>query len=223
MVRRPGPAGWLLLPVAAGLLFGACSRQEAAWRDARQADTDAAYSAYLADHPAGMHAGEARQRVGELREQQAWQRALRFDTPESYQQYLAAHPDGRYGDAARERLAGFLRARAATGPVPPAAAGPAVEPAPPVAGTLIAEAASAGYRVQFGAFGEGEQAARDAWQGLRGRHPNLLGPLVPRVDVVTREGRSLWRLQAGPVSEPRAREICAALAARGADCIVVRD
>ncbi len=85
----------------------------------------------------------------------------------------------------------------------------------------MAEAAGAGYRVQFGAFGEGEQAARDAWQALRGQHPDLLGPLAPRVDVVSREGRSLWRLQAGPVSEPRAREICAALAARGVDCIVV--
>ncbi len=123
MVRRLGPAGWLLLLLAAGLLIGACSRQEAAWRDARQADTDAAYSAYLEDHPAGVHAAEARQRVGELREQQAWQRALRFDTPESYQRYLAAHPDGRYGDAARGRLAEFLRARAAVEPAAQDAAG----------------------------------------------------------------------------------------------------
>lgn len=207
MARGLRTAGWMLV-LAGGLLLTACSRQETAWRDAGQADTDAAYSAYLEDYPAGAHAAEARQRVGELREQQEWQRALRFDAPESYQHYLAAYPTGRFGATARERLAGFLRARAPQDDTRPA-------------GALIAEAQRAGYRVQLGAFADGEQAARDAWRALRAHHPELLGRLAPRVDVVMRDGGSLWRLQAGPLSEPRARELCAALAARGADCLVV--
>lgn len=229
MIRRPGSSACAML-LAAGLLLVGCSRQETAWRDASQADSETAYAAYLDAHPAGAHASEARQRLAELREQQEWQRALRLDTPESYQRYLAAHPHGRFGDAARARLAEFLGDRTTDGVVAPATAAlpeRAVEPesaaAAPATGTLLAEAAGTGWRVQLGAFGEGEQAARDAWRDLRAGHPELLGQLVPRVDVVSRDGRSLWRLQAGPVSEPRAREICAGLATRGARCIVVSD
>lgn len=228
MVRRLRPVGWMLV-LTAGLLLGACSRQETAWHDASRDDTVAAYGAYLEDYPAGTHAAQARQRLDELREQQDWQRALKFDAPESYQRYLATHPGGRYGAAARERLADFLRARTAIAVEPPgvtaAVPQPALEREPrpdmPAAGTLIAAADSAGYRVQLGAFGGGEQAARRAWQSLHSRHADLLGDLASRVDVVIRDGRNLWRLQAGPLSEPRARKICAELAARGADCIVV--
>jgi len=228
MVRGLRPVGWMVV-LTTGLLLGACSRQETAWHDANRDDTVAAYGAYLEDYPAGAHAVQAHQRLDELREQQDWQRALRLDAPESYQRYLAAHPDGRYGAAARERLADFLRARTAIAVEPPAMTATVPQPAgerepefdSPVAGTLIAAAESAGYRIQLGAFGSGEQAARGAWQSLRTRHADLLGGLTSRVDVVTRKGRSLWRLQAGPVSESRAREICHALAARGVECIVV--
>lgn len=228
MVRRLHPVGWMLV-LAAGLLLGACSRQETAWHDASREDTVAAYGAYLQDYPAGAHAVQARQRLDELREQQDWQRALRIDAPESYQRYLAAHPGGRYDAAARERLADFLRARTAVAVEPPTVTAVVPQSAgerepefdTPAAGTLIAAAESAGYRIQLGAFGSGERAARSAWQSLRTRHADLLGGLTSRVDVVTREGRNLWRLQAGPVSESHAREICRALVARGADCIVV--
>lgn len=221
MVRRPGPSAWVTL-LAAGLLLVACSRQEAAWREASRSDSSAGYHAYLEDHPAGAHAAEARQRLAELREQQEWRRALRLDTPESYQRYLAAHADGRYGDAARARLAEFQRARTAGSPaaLPGPAAGPAPQAVAPATGTLEAEAAGSSHRVQLGAFGDGEQAARDAWRALQAAHPELLGQLAARVDVVTRDGRRLWRLQAGPVSEPRARGICAELALRGVNCFV---
>lgn len=220
----PAAAGILLL-LAGGLLLAACSRQEAAWREASRADTDAAYAAYLEGFPAGTHAAEAQQRVAALREQQEWQRALRFDTPEAYQRYLAGHPAGPHGAEARARLADFLLAREQVAAAPQAAPGSGAASAPPpdapVAGTLIAAAQDANYRVQLGAFGDGERAARDAWQALRERHPGLLDELAARVDVVTRDGRNLWRLQAGPVSEPRARSLCAELATRGADCVVV--
>jgi hypothetical protein len=195
--------------LAASLALAACSRQESAWRSSQQQDTPAAYENYLRDYPAGAHVGAARLRLGELREQQDWERATRFDTPESFQRYLAGYPAGRFAATARERLSGFL---------PAAASGDGQG----VAGALPAAASEAGgYRVQLGAFRDGEAAARRAWGELRGRHADLVGTLSPQVDLVSRDGRDLWRLQAGPLSEARAREVCAALELRGVACLPV--
>jgi len=198
-----------------------CSRQESAWRSSSAQDSVAAYEAYLRDYPAGGHVDEAQLRLGELREQQEWERALRFNTPEAFQRYLSGYPQGRYATAARDKLSDFLLAEApddATVPAAPVSAGPAA------GGTLIAEASASGdYRVQLGAFRGGETAARRAWAQLGGKHGDLLGSLTPRIDVIVRGGHDLWRLQAGPLSEARAREVCAALKVRGDDCLLVHD
>lgn len=214
------------LPVvlAAALAIGGCSRQESAWRGAERQDSVAAYEAYLRDYPAGAHAPEARSRLADLREQQEWDRALRFNTPEAFQRYLSGYPSGRYSQPARERLSDFLLARAPDGDAEPTV--PAAEPQvrPPVAGKLVAAASRGGeFRVQLGAFGAGEEAARRAWKDLSRRHPDLLAGLTPGVDVLSKGGRNLWRLRAGPLSEARAREICAQLASRGSPCLVVGD
>jgi cell division septation protein DedD len=88
-------------------------------------------------------------------------------------------------------------------------------------GRLVAEASTAGdFRIQLGAFAAGEGAARRAWQTLSSRHADLLEGLTPRVDVLRKDGRNLWRLQAGPLTEARAKELCATLRARGASCLV---
>jgi hypothetical protein len=217
--------GIRLLAVLIGLLaLAGCSRQESAWRQAERQDSVAAYEAYLRDYPAGAHAPEARTRLSDLREQQEWDRALRFNTPEAFQRYLSRYPSGRYAQAARERLSDFVLGRSpeAIEPVqPPEAEAPA--PPPPTSGKLIAAASGAGdFRVQLGAFSAGEDAARRAWQDLSSRHGDLLGGLEPRIDVIRKQGRSLWRLQAGPLTEARAREVCASLKARGAACLLVR-
>ena len=215
----------LLLAIAIGLLvLAGCSRQESAWRQAERQDSVAAYEAYLRDYPAGAHAPEARTTLSDLREQQEWDRALRFNTPEAFQRYLSRYPSGRYADAARERLSDFVLGRSpdAKEPVPtPEAEAPA--PPPPTSGKLIAAASSGGeFRVQLGAFSAGEDAARRAWQDLSRRHGDLLGGLVPRIDVIRKDGRRLWRLQAGPLTEARAREVCSSLEAHGAACLLVR-
>lgn len=203
------------------LAAAGCSRQESAWRSSRKQDTVTGYEAYLRDYPAGGHVNEAEARLGELREQQEWERALRFNTPEAFQRYLSGYPQGRYAAEARDRLSDFLLARAPDDAVLPA------QPASPGQaglGTLIAAASAAGdFRVQLGAFRGGEAAARRAWEQLSGRHADLLGSLTPRVDVVARGGHELWRLQAGALSEARAREVCATLEARGEACLLVRD
>jgi hypothetical protein len=214
--------GWLIACLLVPLLAApGCSRQESAWRSSRAQDSVAAYEAYLRDYPAGGHASEAQARLGELREQQEWERALRFNTPEAFQRYLSGYPEGRYAAAARDKLSDFLLARAPDeAPVPASAAAPE----PPPGGTLIAAAAATGdYRVQLGAFRGGEAAARHAWAQLGQKHGELLGSLTPRIDVVVRDGHDLWRLQAGPLSEARARDVCAALKSRGEACLLVRD
>jgi len=197
-----------ILPLLLALLVASgtagCSRQESAWRGARDADTAEAYEQYLQDFPAGTHAGEARSRLVALREEEAWRQALRVDEPEAYQRYLAVHPQGRRAAEARARLAEFL----------PTPARPPARPAASPAG------AAGGFRMQLGAFGE-EQAARDAWQSLRLRHPDLLGALSARVDMAASGQPRLWRLQAGPVDEATARTVCAALESSGASCLVL--
>jgi hypothetical protein len=212
---------WLLACLLLPLLAApGCSRQESAWRSSRTQDSVAAYEAYLHDYPAGGHADEARARLGELREQQEWERALRFNTPESFQRYLSGYPEGRYAAVARDRLSEFLLARAPDDAPLPAAVGP--EPSP--GGALPAEAAGTGdYRVQLGAFRGGEEIARRAWAQLGQEHGDLLGSLLPRIDVIVRDDREFWRLQAGPLSEARARDVCAALNSRGVACLSVHD
>lgn len=200
------------------IVSAGCSRQESAWRDTLAADSAAAYEAYLESYPAGAHAAAARARLAGLLEEQEWERTNRFNTPEAYQRYLSAYPEGVHAATARDKLAAFLLPRPLDDPGPVAAA-----PQPAVGGALLAAAGEAGdWRVQLGAFAAGEAAARRAWQQLAGRHAGLLGTLSPRIDVVERGGKQLWRLQAGPVGEARAREICAALAASGDPCLPLR-
>lgn len=213
-----------ILPLLLALLVASgtagCSRQESAWRGARDADTAEAYEQYLQDFPAGTHASAARSRLLALREEEAWRQALRVDEPEAYQRYLAVHPQGRRAAEARARLAEFLRNQA----------GPPARPArSEAAGSVLLDGpagwpagAAAGFRVQLGAFGE-EQAARDAWQSLRLRHPDLLGALSARVDMAASGRATLWRLQAGPVDETTARTLCAALKSSGASCLVLTE
>ena len=64
----------------------------------------------------------------------------------------------------------------------------------------------------------------DHWMfaGTDLRYGDLLGGLAPRIDVIERDGRNLWRLQAGPLGESRARDVCAALKSRGEACLLVR-
>jgi hypothetical protein len=107
-----------LLLVAACLAAGACSRQDAAWRQAESRGTESGYQSYLEDYPDGLNAHEARRRLADLQDDREWSRAERLGTPESYQRYLARYPEGSRVQVARERLAVFLEPPPVAAPVP---------------------------------------------------------------------------------------------------------
>lgn len=94
---------------------------------------------------------------------------------------------------------------------------PAPKPAPkatPAAATIPAPAASGGWRVQLGAFGE-EGRARGLWSQLTGKVSGLSAyqPYLVKAGTIT-------RLQAGPIaSSADATRLCSRIKAAGADCM----
>ncbi|MGQ0429745.1 MAG: SPOR domain-containing protein [Gammaproteobacteria bacterium] len=183
---------WIVVVVAAALAIG-CSRQEAGWRDARRADSIAAYEAYLAQYPAGAHAGGARSRILELREAQDWARANRLRTPEAWQRYLSEWPEGRHAAEARELLAAFV----------PGAAG-----------------AEGAWSVQLGAYA-GESAARAALAVLARERAEELSGTKLVIRAPSDSATDVWRLRTMPLPEAAARDLCARFRARGVDCVPV--
>lgn len=131
--------------------------------------------------------------------------------------YVWPSEGGRAGNAAPAQSGSAGRAappRQAETPtayvLPPAA----TQPAPIGAGTFM---------VQLAAVSTAEQA-QAAWSRLRGNNGDLLAGLSPsyaRADLGTKG--VVYRLRAGPVQgETRARALCAQLAGRKVDCMVVR-
>jgi hypothetical protein len=88
-------------------LAAGCDRQEAAWREAEEADTMGAYRQYLENYPESPNAEEARQRMLALRRENLWRQAEQADSVEGYQAFLAEFPEGEEAEQARSRLAGL--------------------------------------------------------------------------------------------------------------------
>ncbi len=86
----------------------------------------------------------------------------------------------------------------------------------------LADAVPSAFRVQLGAFLIAENAPA-VWRRLRATQPDLLGGLRPRVQRTDRGGRVFHLLQVGPLANTEvAKALCAALTARGVDCLVVK-
>ncbi len=96
-------------------------------------------------------------------------------------------------------------------------------PLPQSQPTAQSTPAGGGYMVQLLAVGSVDQA-QAAWTRLNGRNADILGGLSPsyvRADLGARG--VIYRLRAGPVgSETSARALCAELAGRNVDCMIVR-
>jgi tetratricopeptide (TPR) repeat protein len=81
---------------------------------------------------------------------------------------------------------------------------------------------SAKGQVQLGAW-RSEEEAGAGWNRAMRQAPDLLDGLSPHIVAADVPGRGrYYRLRAGPVAGP-AGELCAALTARGQDCIPARD
>ena len=80
----------------------------------------------------------------------------------------------------------------------------------------------AAFRVQLGAFRIAENAPA-LWRRLSMTQPDLLGGLRQRIQRTGRGERVFHLLQVGPLTDTEAaKALCAALAARGVDCLVVK-
>ncbi|HSD74645.1 MAG TPA: SPOR domain-containing protein [Steroidobacteraceae bacterium] len=211
-----------LMIVSLALASG-CSRRQQEWEAARHADTVQAYQRFLASFPQGEFASQAQARVRELEEAEDWQKAMRADTPEAYQEFVTRHPQGRMSDEARIRIGNLALAQTPSG-TPQEMGAPAVPGAvltPGVASPIATAAPEGAYHIQLGAFAGGDKQAMNEWRRLQGEYPQLLGGLTPSVKLATTTSGHLYRLQAGVMSEERARSACAALKSKGQACVVV--
>lgn len=211
----------LSLAIASG-----CSRRQQEWETARRSDTVASYQQFLRLFPDGEFASQAQARVRELQEAADWEHATRTDTAESYQQFVDRHPQGRMADEARIRIGNFALAQTPSSspqemPAPQSPT-PAFGAPVPTAPTPATSTPTGGaYRIQLGAFSGGDKQAMGEWRRLQGEHPQLLGGLTPSVKLATTTSGHLYRLQAGVMTEERAREVCAKLKSAGQTCVIV--
>lgn len=106
-------------------------------------------------------------------------------------------------------------APAQVAPPPAVAAAPAVQPAAP--------SAAGSVRLQIAAV-DSEAKAASEWSRLQKRFPAELGPLGVRYVRADLGAKGVFfRIQAGPVDEGRARDVCAVLKAQNVGCIPVKN
>jgi hypothetical protein len=195
-----------------------CSRRQQEWQAARRADTEQAYQRFLTSFPDGEFASQAQARVRELQEAEDWQKAMRADTAAAYQEFVTRHPQGRNSDEARIRIGNLAMAQTPSGT--PQEMAPPLDLSSGVAATPVA-ATSGAFRIQLGAFAGGDQQAMNEWRRLQGEYPQLLGGLTPSVKLATTTSGHLYRLQAGVMTEERARAACATLKSDSQACVIV--
>lgn len=100
---------------------------------------------------------------------------------------------------------------------------PAAKPATQAAKPVAAASAGGTVYIQLGSYRNTEGAATD-WKKLQQKHPELLKGLDMRTQRIDLGAKGVFnRLQAGKLSEARAREICDVLkSANPGGCMVVR-
>jgi hypothetical protein len=81
-------------------MLAGCEATENDWKGARDANTVAVYSHFLAKHPNGAHAGEARAAIDDL----DWSSAKSHNGTADYDGYLMKYPSGRHAGDARSAI-----------------------------------------------------------------------------------------------------------------------
>ena len=222
--------GVILMSVALLAAASGCSHEQRDWHSAQAANTIEAYEQFIDAHPKSARAADAQAQIAQLTEARDWQRASTIDTADAYRQFLAQHPQGKSAPEARIRVENFGMNNTAAGgggAAPPAAA-PAVAPvaaapapARPAAQSAAPESAAGGrYSVQLGAFST-QAKAQNQWRRLNARFgPKLHGTESDIEEAKNAKGRRIYRLKAKPLTEARARALCAALRKHGQACVV---
>lgn len=96
---------WRLVVAASVVaVVAACSNPEADWQKAEADGTEAAYQAFLKDHPEGEWAQRAQAQLDALKDARDWENAQTADAIEGYNNYLLAHPTGAHMGEARQRI-----------------------------------------------------------------------------------------------------------------------
>lgn len=198
------------------------------WRIATDRDTADAYRAFIDAYPKGRWVSEARIRI---------QNFLLDPMPPPVEDIRppTEADEAAAGAAATAGGAAAPPVKAADDPLfdapatPAAPSVPAVPSvprtplAPPSAARPAAPAAPAtpapvSHRIQLGAFGSREQAEAE-WARARAQHRELQGLVLLLTPVTAAGGKPMWRVQAGVVSESRAREICGVLQVARQPCV----
>ncbi|MCE9507084.1 MAG: SPOR domain-containing protein [Alphaproteobacteria bacterium] len=112
---------------------------------------------------------------------------------------------------------------AAVEAAPPAPA-PAVKAEETKAAPPVEDKAVGTKYIQLGSFRDAAGAKKD-WERIKAKNPDLLGKLTMKTEKVDLPAKGIYyRLQAGKVTEDRAKEICAALKKSvSGGCIVVKN
>lgn len=100
-------------------------------------------------------------------------------------------------------------------PAPPVAPSPAAPPLP-----VRSAPAPSGAAVQLAAVAS-EEVAKQEWQRLSKRMPDLLGDRAPVIQRLERDGRTIWRLRTGGFADTaEATSFCVRLRAKGLACTI---
>ncbi|MDZ7792065.1 MAG: protein kinase [Xanthomonadales bacterium] len=91
-------------------------RDNEAWQQAVNEDTESAFETYRKEFPDGGYVDEADTRIAQVRDREAWQSASARNSEAAYRQYAENHPQGAYIEQVEpkiEQLRQQARARAA--------------------------------------------------------------------------------------------------------------
>jgi len=221
---------WLVPRLCAGLVLSSlvlagCSREGTDWRSTQAADTVAAYEQFLRQYPGSAHGTDAATRVAQLAEDEAWQQATGQDSLQAYQQFVGRYPEGKWAQEARVRIENFaLVAPSADTPATvmatmSGAPAPAPVPVPATPVALQPAKVAAGFGAQLGAFST-QAKAEAQWQIVQAHNAAQLGGAKHRIVEGQASGAKVYRLQLPQDSETKARDLCAAIKAKGQACVV---
>jgi hypothetical protein len=237
MIIRTAIALALLMVLASG-----CDRQQAAWQEARDADTITAYEAYVQEYGDSLQASEAEQRIRVLRAAELWKQTRQAEAVEPYQRFLEQFPDSQEADQARARLAEIERqnewealrtstdidalrsfaGRYGDYPVGQEAQQRITDLEEAQAREQAqleaerAEEAARTHRVQLAAL-RSEQGARDGASTLQKRLASTLGEIGLEIE----QSGNFYLIRTEPLKEPDAQSLCQRFQARNQDCLVV--